>query len=211
MNQNPATPQASSETCPVFPLNAVLFPAGVLSLRVFEARYVDMVRECMRNDTSFAVCRITQGGEVGEAAEYEPVGCLASIVEWDMEQAGLLLIKAIGGQRVRLGQRTVQRDGLIRANYEVIAVEPDVQVPQEYAACRDLLRKLADDLDSDASASREHPLGRPYQFDSSSWVGNRLCELLPLPLAARQKLMELDNPLVRLSLVQQFLKQRGIV
>jgi Lon protease-like protein len=210
MTEDAAT-SGNADRLPVFALNAVLFPAGVLSLRVFEARYVDMIRACLRNDSPFVVCRITQGAEVGLAAEHETIGCIARIAEWDMEQAGLMLVRAAGGQRVRVSQRQIERDGLVRALVEPIAPEPDLPLPDQYAGCRELLRKMTEDIDEQAGSSLHRPIARPYDFDSSSWVGNRLCELLPLPIAARQKLMELDNPLMRLSLVLQFLTQRGVL
>ena len=81
---------------PVFPLGTVLFPGGVLPLRIFEARYMDMVRERMQREAPFGICLITRGGEVGEAAEHEPVGCLAHIRGWDMEQLGVLQLRAAG-------------------------------------------------------------------------------------------------------------------
>ena len=73
---------------PLFPLDTVLFPGGVLPLKVFEARYIDMVRDCMKRDAPFGVVRIKSGKEVGAAAEPDRVGCIAHIVEWDMADLG---------------------------------------------------------------------------------------------------------------------------
>ncbi|MFT4102898.1 MAG: LON peptidase substrate-binding domain-containing protein [Burkholderiaceae bacterium] len=203
-------PPPSTATMPVFALDAVLFPSGVLPLKVFETRYVDMVRECLRNDSPFVVCRITRGSEVGEPAEHEAIGCLARITEWDMQQPGVLMIRAIGGQRVRVLERSVQRDGLIRARIETIDPDPDLPVPAEYAPCVKLLERLISELAARDIPSFARPIVEPQELDSASWVGNRLCELLPLPIGARQKLMELDDPLLRMSLLLQVLQQRGI-
>ncbi len=197
-------------TTPVFALGAVLFPSGVLPLRVFETRYVDMVRECLRNDSPFAVCRITRGREVGDPAEHDMIGCLARIAEWDMEQPGVLMIRAVGGQRVRLLERSVQRDGLIRARIEPLDPDPDLPVPAEYAPCVKLLERLIGELASRDIPPIARPIAEPHELDSASWVGNRLCELLPIPIGARQKLMELDDPLLRLSLLMQVMQQRGL-
>ena len=118
----------------LFPLGTVLFPGGVLSLRVFEARYTDLVSESMQRDAPFGVCRITQGQEVGEAAEHEPVGCLARISDWDMEQPGVLSLRTRGEQRFRVLRRRVQSDGLIRADAELIDDDPLLPVPPEFRA-----------------------------------------------------------------------------
>lgn len=191
---------------PVFALNTVLFPGGALSLRVFEPRYVDMVRECLRNDQPFVVARITQGTEVGTAAEHEAVGTLARIVRWDMDQPGVLLIRAIGGERVQLLDRRVQSDGLIRARTQTLADSPEPPVPANRADCVELLRRLIATLEQQGASPDALPIDPPYRFDSSRWVGWRLCELLPLPLATRQRLLALDDPLQTLAVVHTFLR-----
>ncbi len=196
---------------PIFPLGTVLFPGGVLPLRVFEARYMDMVRDCMQRQAPFGVCLITRGREVGEAADHEDIGCLASIVEWDMEQLGLLQLRTQGTQRFRVLERRVARNGLVSADVQPIADDPLILLPQDYAGCGQLARKLVEDLEQRADESGHTMVAKPYQFDSVAWVANRLCEFLPIPMKARQKLMELEEPLVRLSLVHQFLQQRHAI
>ena len=196
---------------PIFPLNAVLFPGGALPLRVFEARYMDMARECLQSGTPFGVCLITRGREVGEAAEHEPVGCTATITDWDMAQLGLLQLRARGGERFRAHARRVQKDGLIRAEVEPIAADAPEAVPPEHAVLQRLVERIVGDL-----VEREpNPLNRmvyePYAYESAGWVANRLCEFLPIPPRAKQKLMELDAPLARLSLVHQYLSQHQVV
>lgn len=203
--------RASLDDLPIFPLGAVLFPGGALPLRVFEARYMDMVRECMQRATPFGVCLITRGHEVGEAAEHEEIGCLATISEWDMEQLGLLKIRARGGARFRVRARRVQKDGLIRAEALPIAADPELPVPQGYAVCADLLRKIVHDHVEREPNLLGRMVGEPYAFESATWVGNRLSEFLPISPRARQKLMELDDPLARLSLVHQFLERQRVI
>ena len=114
---------------PVFPLSTVLFPGGVLPLRIFEARYMDMVKVCMQRDAPFGVCLITRGGEVGEPAEHEAVGTLAHIRGWDMEQLGLLQLRTIGGLRFRIVDRRVGRNGLIRASVDDMQMARAVGIP----------------------------------------------------------------------------------
>ena len=195
----------------IFPLGSVLFPGGVLPLRVFEARYMDMVRDCMQRGAPFGVCLITRGREVGEAAEHEGVGCLATITDWDMQQLGLLQIRTRGGMRFRVIERRVQKDGLVRADLEPIADDPRVDVPEQFAGCVRLVRRIVDDLVSREADPLNRMVAEPYDFESAAWVANRLCEFLPIPAAARQKLMELPDPLARLALVHQYLQQHHVL
>ncbi|MCO5106842.1 MAG: LON peptidase substrate-binding domain-containing protein [Burkholderiaceae bacterium] len=195
----------------IFPLGTVLFPGGVLPLRVFEARYLDLVRECAAADAPFGVCLITEGSEVGEAAQHEAVGCTAHIVDFGMEDAGVLNLRTVGGQRFRVLERRVRKDRLVRADVEMIDPDDPAPVSEEYAACASLLRRLVDDLVAREPDPMRQMIARPYDFDSAAWVGNRLCEFLPIPPRARQKLMELDDALTRLSLIQQYLKQHRVI
>ena len=204
---------------PLFPLNTVLFPGGVLPLRVFEARYMDMVRQCMKSSAPFGVVLITKGGEVGAPAATESVGTVARIAAWDMPQLGLLHLRAIGGDRFRIEHTEVQPDGLQVARVEPIAPDEDLPLDEQYRPCAELLQRVIDDVSSrhaDDGDDTQEPIGQipfesPYRFDSSVWVGNRLCEFMPIPLRARQKLMELQDATSRLQLVRRFLLQHGVL
>jgi Lon protease-like protein len=195
----------------LFPLSTTLFPQGVLHLRIFEARYLDMVGECMKEARPFGVCRITHGGEAGDAAEHEAIGCLARIIDWDMEKLGLLHIRVQGGQRFRVIRRSVHKHALIRADVALLADDPPMAVPPDLAGCRDLVHRLVARLEADEPKAERRLVAAPYDYESASWIGNRLCEFLPLPPRARQKLMELDEPLTRLYLVKQFLEKEKIL
>ncbi len=188
---------------PIFPLNTVLFPGGLLPLRVFEARYMDMTRDCMKRDQPFGVCLIREGSEVGAPAVPEEVGCLASILEWDMQQQGILNIKTRGGQRFRIVARRTGEQGLTSADIELIPAEQSAAVPQEFASCARLLEMVVADQGKPIFAE-------PHAFDDASWVGYRLAEILPVPLVAKQKLLELSDSLGRLSILQRFLESRGL-
>ncbi len=188
---------------PLFPLNTVLFPGGLLPLRVFEQRYLEMSKACLRDGSPFGVCLIREGAEVGAPAEPEATGCLARIEQWDMQQLGLLQIVARGGRRFRILRRRVQPDGLARAGIELLPEESDAPVPERLAPCREILAHFL-----------EHPRGRrfpePYRLDSSAWVGSRLAEILPLPPAARQRLLELDDGVQRLERISELLGEAGL-
>jgi hypothetical protein len=204
---------------PLFPLKTVLFPAGVLPLRVFEARYMDMVRHCMKTSSPFGVVLIARGGEVGAPAATESVGTLARIAAWDMPQLGVLHLRAIGGDRFRIEHAEVQPDGLQVARVEPIAPDDDLPLDEQYQPCADLLQRVIDDVArqrAEDGGDAQDPLDSipfepPYRLDSSVWVGNRLCEFMPIPLRARQKLMELQDATSRLQLVQRFLLQHGVL
>jgi Lon protease-like protein len=196
---------------PIFPLSTVLFPGGVLPLRVFEARYMDMVRDCMQRETPFGVCLITRGGEVGEAAEHESIGCLAHIRGWDMQQLGLLQLRTVGGSRFAIVDRRVGRNGLIRATADELPDDPRVGVPDELAECTMLIRRIVDELREREPDPDKRMIAEPCDFDSAAWVANRLCEFLPISNAAKHKLMALDEPLARLSLVHRYLQQHQVL
>lgn len=193
----------SALNVPIFPLNAVLFPGGLLPLRVFEARYMDMTRDCMKRGEPFGVCLIREGSEVGAPAVPEATGCLAKILEGDMQQQGILNIKTRGGQRFRILERHTGAQGLISAKIELIPAEKSVAVPEEFASCARLLEMVVADQGKPVFAE-------PHAFDDASWVGYRLAEILPVPLIAKQKLLELTDSLARLSILQRFLESRGL-
>ncbi len=205
---------------PLFPLGTVLFPGGVLPLRVFEARYMDMVRACMKQSTPFGVVLITKGGEVGAPAATESIGTLARITAWDMPQLGLLLLRAIGGQRFHIEARQVQPDGLQLAEIELIDADEDSPLTEDYLPCAELLERIIADTENrsayppaaaEADPISAAPFEAPYQLNSSVWVGNRLCEFMPVPLRAKQKLMELQDAVARLQLVLRYLRQHSVL
>jgi Lon protease-like protein len=199
---------------PLFPLNTVLFPGGVLPLKVFEARYIDMVRDCMKRDVPFGVVRIKSGKEVGVAAEPDSVGCMAHIVEWDMPELGLLMLQTSGGQRFRILETRVLPDQRTEARVELIAEDAEPPVSTELVACATALKTVIDDINSAARASGEsgfNPFPAELRLDSTCWVANRWCEILPISTLARQKLLELTDAQSRLEIVHQYLLQHDII
>ncbi len=210
----------------IFPLNAVLFPGGVLPLRVFEPRYMDMVRDCMKTQSRFGVCLIAQdsptASEVmrkpGDAATPEAIGCSAEITQWDMPDLGVLHIATRGHERFRIVARRLEANGLIRAEVEWLAADPPAQVGTEHAACAQLLARIIAELEEEFAAApkegspvRPFPIGEPYRLDDAGWVANRLCEVLQVPNKAKQKLMELPDGNERLSIVNTYLHQRKVL
>lgn len=184
----------------IFPLNVVLFPGGLLPLRIFEQRYMDMAKRCLRENEPFGVCLIRSGLEVGTAATPEFVGCTARIVEWDMHQLGVLSVKTLGEQRFRILDSRVTDAGLTRAGIELMAQDADARVPAEYDDCVRLLKAMV-------AEHGERIVIPPLQFESCAWVSARLAEILPLPLAAKQRLLELDDALRRIEILHKLLRQ----
>ena len=169
----------------------MLFPGGRLPLRIFETRYMDMAKACLKDGSPFGVCLIREGTEVGNPATPREVGTLAKIASWEMPQLGVLQVTARGERRFRILSRSVQPDGLARGNVEILANEADATPPQSLARCVRLLERVLE----------QHPglVERPHHLDSCSWVSARLAELLPLPLDAKQALLELDDARLRLA------------
>ena len=178
---------------PLFPLNAVLFPGSTLGLRIFEARYLDMVRECARSGRGFGVCLIMQGQEAGEPALPAAVGTLASIVDFDTLPDGLLGISVTGGARFRVQRSRIRGNGLVIGEVRGWPDEPVVPVPLEFSLLPAILERLAE---QSGLSWRNGPRER---YDDASWVGFRLAELLPLGDAERQHLLEITDPVERLT------------
>ena len=174
----------------LFPLNIVLFPDGPLPLRIFETRYVDMVRRCMREAEAFGVVLIREGNEVGPAETFD-VGTMVKIVDFHQLSDGLLGLSCVGQQRFRIRSRARQADGLNLAEVDRLTPEPTVAVPARHARLAELLKSVLPQLG-------EVYEGVDMRLDDAAWVGHRLAEILPIPLPDKQMCLELDDPIRRL-------------
>jgi len=189
---------------PIFPLGTVLFPGGVLPLKIFEVRYVDMAKGCLKEGAGFGVCLIREGAEVGAPAVPEPVGCLARIADCDMEELGILKVTAEGRERFRLLSSEVNRQGLIVGEVELHEAESAAVDAPGFAECVDFLRKVMPAIGAERFTE-------PYRFEDVSWVGFRLAEILPLRIDVKQKLLELTDAAARLAILHRFLQQQKLV
>jgi uncharacterized protein len=201
------------QSLPLFPLGTVLFPDGLLSLRVFEVRYLDMISKCRKAGAPFGVVSLTQGSEVrqpGAQEAFSQVGTLATLLEFENPQPGLMLVRATGAQRFRITSSDQLKHGLWVADVERIPADLAVTIPDDLKPTADALQRLIQSLQLKADNPGPMPLQPPWKLDDCGWVANRWCELLPLPVALKQRLMELDNPLVRLELVSDVLARTGI-
>ncbi len=197
---------------PLFPLRLVLFPGSLLTLKVFEARYLDLVADCLRRQQPFGVVCLLQGGEVrtdsSAAVRFESAGVLARLDEVDGEQPGVLRVRCCGTRRFRLdGAATQQADGLWVGSATLLGDDRPV-APGD--TLRPTVQALANAI-ATLQSQGNTPFAAPHRLDDAGWVANRWCEILPIALGAKQKLMELDDPLVRLQLVHDYLCGQGVV
>jgi uncharacterized protein len=197
------------ESVALFPLKSVLFPGTVLQLKVFEARYLDLVSQCLRDSAPFGVVALASGTEAGRGdVRFESHGVLARIDEVDAEGPNLLRLRCLGGKRFSIVGSAARHDnGLWVAQIELLPpdqlVSPD---PMLFATVQALQQVIASLIEKG-----NVPFAEPYRLDDAGWVANRWCEILPIPLAAKQKLMMLPDPQARLHLVHEYLRGKGVV
>lgn len=199
----------------LFPLKTVLFPRGVLPLRVFETRYVDMVRQCMKSGAPFGVVAIRTGSEVGDAAEPYEVGTLAHIVACDVEDLGVLLLQTQGGARFRILEKRTQRNQLIEARVELMPSDAPADQSESLSLCAKVLRVVIDELDRRgremSDADFINPFTEPHALDDATWVANRWSEMLPIALEDKQALLEMTDANLRLQQVERYLQENGVL
>jgi len=184
---------------PLFPLSAVVFPGGRLNLRIFERRYLDLVRDCARDGSGFGACLILAGREAGEPALPAAVGTLARITDFCTLPDGLLGITAEGGERFQVASTRVRDNGLVHGDVRFWPDEPEVPVPPEHGLLATILERLAEQVGG-ALARVERA-----RYDDASWVGYRLAELLPLAQPEKQHLLQMTDPLQRLAQLQHYM------
>ncbi|MFP4154405.1 MAG: LON peptidase substrate-binding domain-containing protein [Halothiobacillaceae bacterium] len=173
----------NDQEIPLFPLHAVLYPGGNLSLRIFEVRYIDMVRRCLREDRPFGVVLIDEGSEVEAGVTTHPVGTTARIVDSGLRSDGLLGIFTRGEQRFRIDDLRTHGDGLAVARVQMLDHKPRINVA--LASYRQLLESL---IESDPARFPAHA----RRMDDPVWVIYRLSENLPIPLGERQRILEAE-------------------
>jgi uncharacterized protein len=178
---------------PLFPLSTVLFPGGPLSLRIFETRYVDLVRRCLKEDSAFGVVLIRSGAEVGEVAVLAECGTTARLIDFETRTDGLLGVRCLGGERFRLLERHQQADGLHLGSVQALPGDPAQPLPEEFAHLGALLRELLPRVGEYARIDTH--------YEDAGWVANRWAEILPIAMEERQELLELTNPVARITRV----------
>lgn len=186
---------------PIFPLNTVLFPGGVLPLKIFEQRYLDMTKACVRDDTPFGVCLINDGPEVGAPASPVEVGCIAKITQWEMPQLGIFHLVTRGAERFRLLSMHTEANGLIIGEVVPMPDEPKAHVEPRHDKCVAVLKQLVERFGEDH-------FPKPHDYTDASWVSYRLIEILPIDRLEKQRMLVANDAIARLDRVQ-FLLDRG--
>jgi len=184
---------------PIFPLGLVLFPGSALPLKIFEQRYLEMTKTCLRDDSVFGVCRIRQGQEVGAPADHEPIGCSARISQWDMPHPNLFHILCIGEHVFRVVDVCIEANGLILGNVHWLTIDNDEVDTESFDLCRDTLERVAKRAGDGAFAG-------PPRFEDPEWVSYRLSELLPIDSERKQALLEQRSTAQRLATISRMLQ-----
>ncbi len=196
----------SADAIPLFPLGVVLFPDGMLPLRIFEVRYLTLIRQCYRSNTPFGVVALTQGQDVERPGpspdeRFHSVGTMAQIIDYDARQPGLIEIVTRGSTRFRITRSERLPHGLWMADTVPLQPDPAVKIPSDLAYVAANLVRMLKVLET----GEVSPILEPTHFDDAGWVANRWCEFLPMPQEERQRLMEMSDPLLRLELISDLL------
>ena len=195
------SPETKAEL-PIFPLGSVLFPGGTMALKIFEQRYLEMAKTCLKNGSPFGVSLIREGGEVGTSAVPEPIGTLAFIADWDMPDLGILLVRVTGESRFRIIERSVTRNGLIIGDVSLLPDDSHCDC-HEHIVCANFLAKIYAKVALPGLAEPD--------FENASWVGYRLTEFLPFNNVVKQKMLELTDARMRLEILHKYLIDQRLI
>ncbi|KQQ80897.1 ATP-dependent protease [Xanthomonas sp. Leaf131] len=190
MNEMTAT--ADSSALPLFPLHNVLLPGAAMGLRVFERRYLDLVRECGRTGTSFGVCLILDGAEVGVPATPAAFGTEVRIEDFDVGADGVLVLRLRGTRRFHVQRSRIRDNGLVVGEVSWCEPDSDDELRPEHSLLATVLERLLEQVGGEFASAG------PGLLDQAAWVGWRLAELLPLTEQQRLSLLQQDDPHRRL-------------
>ncbi|MHB1083769.1 MAG: LON peptidase substrate-binding domain-containing protein [Thiobacillus sp.] len=186
---------------PLFPLNTVVFPGGHLPLRIFEQRYLDMVKQAIADNTPFGICAIREGAETGAPAVPYSIGTRVHITDWDMPQTGILHVDTRAQDRFVVRSTHSESSGLLIGSVEAVSVEPAIAIPDDLELAVEILRHIIDEYG-------DVHFPEPHELDNAVWVGYRLSEVLPLTLSIKQNLLEMNDSLMRLRILTEYLKKQ---
>ena len=193
---------------PLFPLGTILFPDGVIALKIFEARYLDMIKQCLREKTEFGVVSIIKNLDASEedlSLSFSSIGTLAQIEDFDPVQPALYMTKSFGTQRFRLIRSKQEVNGLWMGEVELIENDPLTPIPQEHQKVAELLDEIISAIQSEDLLG-ETFFKKPFKVDDCGWVSNRLAELLTISLAQKNHLLAQTNPRIRLDLITEIIE-----
>lgn len=196
----------SSKKIPLFPLGTVLFPDGVIALKIFEARYLDMIKQCLREKTEFGVISILKDqGDEDTSLTFSEIGTLAQIEDFDPVQPALYMTKSFGTQRFKLLHSSQEANGLWLGEVELLDNDPVTPIAKEHQGVAKLLNEIISVIQSEDLLG-DAPFKKPFRVDDCGWVSNRLAELLPISLAQKNHLLAQTNPRIRLDLITEIIE-----
>ena len=193
---------------PLFPLGTVLFPDGVIALKIFEARYLDMIKQCLREKTEFGVVSIIKNSDATEqdiSLSFSKIGTLAQIEDFDPVQPALYMTKSFGTQRFKLLSSKQEANGLWMGEVELLDKDPLIPIPLEHQGVAKLLDEILSVIQSEDLLG-DAPFKKPFKTDDCGWVSNRLAELLPISLIQKNHLLAQTNPRIRLDLISEIIE-----
>ena len=209
MTKNPTT----ASWIPLFPLGTTLFPGGVIALKIFEARYLDMMKRCLREDSPFGVVSILDNkpidSDASALANFSNIGTLAKLEEFDPIQPALYMTKSYGTQRFHVLDIKQEADGLWMGQVELIDADPEIPLPKEHEKVAAILHEIIAVIKSEDLLG-DDAFKIPENLDDCGWVSNRLAELLPLPPAQKNHLLAQSNPRIRLDLISEIIEDNDL-
>lgn len=191
----------STQTVPVFLLPTVLFPGGHLPLKIFEPRYLDMVRECCASQSCFAACLLDPEQKANQKMTHMRVGTLAAITDFSTLDNGLLGITSTGRQRYLIETTRMRDNGLMVADVHVLEEPARIELPEEFSVLSMICARFMEELGD------RYPEFTPDDLQDAAWVSYRLAELFPYTMEEKQVLLQIDDSLERLQLVLNTIPQ----
>lgn len=189
-----------SRRLPIVALNTVVFPGGILPLRFFEPRYLDMVKRAIADDEGFGICAIRRGQETGTPAEPFDLGTEVVVTDWSMPEPGILHVRTQARERFIVRTLATAPGGLLVGSVDDLHAECPAPIPETLALAPEILRHIIADVGPERFPA-------PHALDDAAWVGFRLAEVLPLKLTARQDLLEMNDSVARLKILCEFLRK----
>ena len=185
---------------PLFPLKTVLLPANTLGLKIFETRYLDMIANCMRENSLFGVVLIHKGEEIGVDTDVYSIGTSATISDWEHRADGLLGVTALGIERFEILSTSTQTDGLTLAQIKILEDSNSPEIPEQYQ----YMLKLLDHISAQAGRIRA---------DNQSFceILYQLIYLLPLDVKLKQRLLEIPDCADRAAILHAELIRLGVI
>ena len=185
---------------PMFPLKSIVLPGGLFPLRIFERRYINMVKNCLKNETGFCITLVRAESDNGYITNVYNYGCYVKIVDWNQLEDGLLGITVEGIKKIHVLECNLNEDNLLQGSIEDIEVEKEYMVPQKYLSLSKFYKKIYPNIKDFISFKKE-------RYADATWVSFRLTECLPLDSSTKNKLIALDNAFDRLDKLNEIINK----